>query len=326
MKRNTTIDLAKYIGSLLIIGIHTNLCADLNETVGFVIVDIICRLAVPFFVVSTGYFLVAQSDEDQRENITQLRRQGAKLIKLYFIWTILYLIFSIPLWIRNDWFSPWAFVDYAIGSVKNGSYYHLWYILSLIYAMPIIYILLPALKRNYLIPISVGLYAIMLLFYSYNWCLPERCVSLVNWLSYSFPLTAGVFLMVPLLLLGIRIRIGSILPIKMVIVGLAISFCGLCAESFWLRGNGHTKVSYIIFSYLTAFFLFQLLLNIPTDRKLFTKLARISVFVYCVHPMLIEILRNYVKSSITLYLGTALLSSLIGVGCVAIRRQWVNTE
>ena len=56
-RRNTTIDLAKYVASLLIIGIHTGLGADLNDTIGFVIVEIICRLAVPFFAVSTGFFL-----------------------------------------------------------------------------------------------------------------------------------------------------------------------------------------------------------------------------------------------------------------------------
>ena len=58
-QRNTTIDLAKFIASLLIIGIHANIGSDINDTLRFLVVDILCRLAVPFYAVSTGYFLAS---------------------------------------------------------------------------------------------------------------------------------------------------------------------------------------------------------------------------------------------------------------------------
>lgn len=322
--RNTTIDLAKYIASLLIIGIHANLCADFNDTLRFFIVDIICRLAVPFFAVGTGYFLASRWGGDQRVNRMLLLTQEKKQIRLYFVWSVIYLLYSIPSWIQQGWFSPWAFVDYSIGAVKDGSHYHLWYILSLIYALPILFFLVSACKNRILrlIPLSISLYAIMLLFYSYNYVLPNGGGKFYELLSISFPATAALFLILPMLLLGFCIRKTTVLSKRAAIIGFVLSFLALCTEAFFLRAAGYVKVSYIIFSYSTAYFLFQSLLNINSNRKLFTKLAEISVFIYCFHPMVVETVGQKTNNnSIISYLITVVISTLVGWGYTGIKKE-----
>ena len=57
-QRNAAIDLAKYIASIFIIGIHTGFFSDINQTLAFVFQNIIFRTAVPFFAVCTGFFLL----------------------------------------------------------------------------------------------------------------------------------------------------------------------------------------------------------------------------------------------------------------------------
>ena len=148
--RNYTIDLFKFISSILIIGIHTNLLIDINDTMNFAFVDIICRLAVPFFAVCSGYFL-SKSLAKNEFRAKPIKKQELKLIKLYALWTLLYLLYSIPTWIKTGWMSVGAFKDYALATVTQGCHYHLWYLISLIYALPLFYLCVRFIKNRKLL-------------------------------------------------------------------------------------------------------------------------------------------------------------------------------
>lgn len=57
MVRNQTIDIAKFLAALLVIAIHTSLFEDLDGQLYFLFNSVLCRLAVPFFAATTGYYL-----------------------------------------------------------------------------------------------------------------------------------------------------------------------------------------------------------------------------------------------------------------------------
>ena len=57
--------------------------------------------------------------EKTNSNLQLFIRQWKKVFVLYFIWTCLYLVFSIPFWIQTGWLSPMAFVDYAFATVTE---------------------------------------------------------------------------------------------------------------------------------------------------------------------------------------------------------------
>ena len=54
-QRNAAIDLAKYIASIFIIGIHTGFFSDINQTLAFVFQNIIFRTAVPFLLFARAF-------------------------------------------------------------------------------------------------------------------------------------------------------------------------------------------------------------------------------------------------------------------------------
>lgn len=322
--RNSTIDLGKYIAALFVVGIHTGLLKDINVTAGFIIVDIICRLAVPFFAICTGYFMgtkLALGEYKSVNNKIILLKQEKKLIYIYCVWTIVYLIFSLPMWIHTNWFSAWAFVDYIIGAILKGSHYQLWYLLGMIYALPILYLLLPILNCKRAISISILMYMIWLLYYSYQWCLPEKITQLLKLMSYLPALSAGIFLIIPLMLLGMKISRQPIIKLRNAFIYFMISFILLCTEAFWLKNSGYDKVSYLIFTYPTSYFLFECLLNIKTDEKVFCTLGKISLFVYCFHPILIETVGKVIDNSVVLYLITIVCVTLIGWGYMRIMQK-----
>ena len=49
------LDVAKFISALLVIAIHCAPFIEINETLNFVYVQIIARLAVPFFFMASGW-------------------------------------------------------------------------------------------------------------------------------------------------------------------------------------------------------------------------------------------------------------------------------
>ena len=204
-ERNHTADLFKYICAIAVIAIHTSPFSTINEGLDFFVVQILARLAVPFFAVCSGYFALGRLRD---ENISSPESRGAflqqwkKLILLYAVWTLLYLFLSIPRWIEIGWFSAWAFVDYGIAAVRSGSHYHLWYFLSLIYVWPLFYFCLRKIKRSYWIPGSIVLYLVEVVYYCYKIFLPEIVTKTFTVLSIWEGLTTGVFRLLPFLLMG----------------------------------------------------------------------------------------------------------------------------
>lgn len=84
-KQYSGIDVAKLICALMVIAIHTQPFSHhvwLDRGAG-----IITRLAVPFFFVTTGFFL-------DFSNTKKVMKYIVRLIVLYAIWTIIYLPFS----------------------------------------------------------------------------------------------------------------------------------------------------------------------------------------------------------------------------------------
>ena len=84
-KQYSGIDIAKLICAVMVIAIHTQPFSQ------YVWIDrgagVITRLAVPFFFVSTGFFL-------DFSDANKVRKYIIRLFALYAIWTIIYLPFS----------------------------------------------------------------------------------------------------------------------------------------------------------------------------------------------------------------------------------------
>lgn len=317
--RNSTVDIAKYLAALLVIGIHTALFSDLNDTLYFVVVQIICRVAVPFFAVCTGYFIGRNLAFREGGlvgvsfNTSEFIQRGKSIALLYFSWTCLYLVFSILFWIEIGWFSPMAFVDYAFASLTAGSHYHLWYLLYLLYSLPMVYLFLRWIPARCQWLLILVCWAIAVFSYTYKSLLPENILPSLGALKYfsMFPILP------PLILLGVQISKESKEKRQFYAFGFVISFACLIAEAFTLRHFGIEKVSYIICSLPTAYFLFHLILEISSSQnaekaKYAAPLGSISILVYCIHPMFIETVGKKIGSSVWSYLVVVLMSTATG--------------
>ena len=313
-KRNAAIDLAKYIASIMIVAIHTGLFSDVNATLNFVAVHIICRVAVPFFAVCTGYFLASRLEFGETllkscHNIEIFLKQWKKLVLMYAVWSVLYLFYSIPMWIEIGWFSPFAFVDYAVAAVTTGSHYHFWYLWGMIYILPIFYVLLRICRKKYWIYMIASLWLVKVVSYAYPRLVTEQLAILIQKIGV-------ITCLLPMLLMGALISVQKEKSLRFYAVGLILSVTGLAVEAFALRRLGQEAVSYIVFSLPVAYYLFCLITRLKTksNGKVSSYLGATSMFVYCVHPMLAELTEDVFKSSIIYFGVVAVGATALGCG------------
>ena len=63
----TGIDFFRLIAALLVITIHTSPLASSSETGDFVLTRVAARVAVPFFFMTSGFFLISRYSRDNSE-------------------------------------------------------------------------------------------------------------------------------------------------------------------------------------------------------------------------------------------------------------------
>lgn len=57
--RNTNVDLFKYIAAAMIVALHTTRTFGTDGAIGFFVINVFCRTAVPFFSVCSGFYLTS---------------------------------------------------------------------------------------------------------------------------------------------------------------------------------------------------------------------------------------------------------------------------
>lgn len=321
--RNEWIDLLKYVSALLIAAIHCNLFRDVSGTLYFAVVNVLCRFAVPFFAMCTGYFLAKweKKTDDSAASNRLLFRQEKKLVLLYAVWTIVYLLWSIPKWVRTGWFSAHAFLDYAVCAATKGAYVHLWYLLSLILALPLFWLCLKKCKPKQMLALAICLYAVKTIRYAYYIFLPPQAGEALA-LSDRFPaLFDAVFCILPLLLLGAYCSMESRrLSVRRMIIVAVSMLIFLISEKQMLVVLGRSSITYLFFALPLANYVFRAVLTINRpikNRTLVRTLGTASLFIYCVHPMFAELFAaspTYLRFTLT-----AVISTLLGLLYASLR-------
>ena len=158
-KEYAAIDIARYISALLVVCIHTYPFIDISETFNIFWLQTICRLAVPFFFVVSGFFFFKKQTEDENENRELLKKYVSRLLKLYIIWTIIYIPYTIWNYSTTGfaWYSIFAYIrDFFM----SGSYYHLWFLPALMIGMVLVCKMYEKKGLSFTLKASLALYII----------------------------------------------------------------------------------------------------------------------------------------------------------------------
>lgn len=143
-RQYNSIDLCKFIMAFAVVAIHTRPFADVKNVFFLNIYDIFVNLAVPFFFLASGYLLAVKMDYPygSEGDLHRIKKQLRAILRMYLTWSLLYAPLAIYHFISTGTPVMKALFLYVRGFIFVGEQYNswpLWYLLSTIYALFVIW-------------------------------------------------------------------------------------------------------------------------------------------------------------------------------------------
>lgn len=133
--RNNSIDLVKWMASLLVVSVHSDAFSDISPLMGHIINSVFGRMVVPFFACVTGYYLTEYSVEKPKMWLKNLK----SLFKYYVLLSVIYVAWDAVC----HHFSGMSVENIIYTVVKRfviyGTYYHLWFFPSMMVAVVVLH-------------------------------------------------------------------------------------------------------------------------------------------------------------------------------------------
>lgn len=286
------IDFFRITAAFLIIAIHTSPLSTYSETGDFIITRIVARVAVPFFLMTSGFFLISR----YRRNDDKLKSFVKKTALIYGVSILIY----IPLNIYNGYFKMDNLLPNIIKDIFfDGTVYHLWYLPAAIIGMIIAWYAVKrwGFKKAFLI--TLILYTVGLFGDSY-FGIAEKIPLLKGIYGSIFEVSDytrnGVFFAPVFLVLGGIIADKSIrISLKESIIGFAISFALMLCEGLLLNSlQLQRHDSMYIFLIPSMYFLFNAITFWRGKRSVCLRTS--ALVIYIIHPMMIVVVRLFAKT------------------------------
>lgn len=305
-KRYEGLDSFRIVCAVLVIMIHTQPFTCINDYVDLTITRIIARIAVPFFIMVTGFFVMpSEQNPHSPEKKLAFTRFIKKLLCYYLIAVVLYLPLNWYTGAFQEGFHP---VAIAKALFFEGTFYHLWYFPALLLGGTLVYLLSKKMSFGSLFFTSCLLYLIGLLGDSYYGMIAKSPIlssgydALFSFCSYT---RNGLFYVPLFLVLGILLRNLSdtkTLPSRTgSIIGTLFCMTWMIAEGLLLHTSDIPRHdSMYLFLPPLMYFLFSLLLRIPVAGNAY--LRQLTLPVYILHPLMIVVVRLIGKLTHTEFL------------------------
>ena len=282
-KKYNSIDLCKIIMALFVIAIHTHPLENCSSPAVLTIYEQLAQMAVPLFFLSSGYLLAVKyssfSDSDQNIHITF--RYLCRIVKMYILWSIAYMHMAVFSYWRDSMPVSRSILHYIRGFLLIGENYnswHLWYLLSTIYALILVIILFRLKQKPGMWMAAIGSVCLLSLFMT-EIAESEEAISgplqiiqsLINATTKDGRILQGAFF----------IPIGILLAGKSVSLRkYTIFFAGSFFANFFIDNSAISNL--LIFSSSVALFGVVLRINLK-DRAIYAVLRKLSTDVYLIH-------------------------------------------
>lgn len=285
IRNNNCIDLTRFICAILVLGVHFISDYGYNN-INFILSQGIGRVAVPFFFITSGYFLANKSGDT-----IKIQNYLFKIIRIYILWSVLYFPYEIYMWKLNSENIMLDILIYIKKFFLIGSFIHLWYLLAVIIAVIIIEALLKKFSIDKIIVIGFSLYILGVLGDGYynvlvNTPLIKRIYDL--YLSLLETTRNGLFFGLFFISLGYFINIKRVVIKKSIsLVCLIISLFCMIIEIYFMKNNNLMLDYNMYISIIPAtFFLFNLVKEIQLkDNTIYPMLRNMSVTVFLIQFM-----------------------------------------
>lgn len=285
--RNASIDIFRIICALMVVAIHTGPLLELGYNWWYFAVQIMPRIAVPFFFCVFGYYYIGSLLKGD----FKLGKTMKRLLFTYGLWSIIYYSMDLKN-IINGSVSLSGFLANCLRQfLIYGSREHFWFFPALFFSIITATIFAKFGKLSYLAGISIIVYILGLLgcsYYGIGNSLPLITV-FVNYSQYDL-IRRIVLMALPFFMMGYYLQKINLEKIKnkTCIVKEVIYAAGFLAEIIMVNRMEIQKNIYLtIFLYLLLFNTMVLLLKNPCEQygKAASVTRDLSNFMYYSHPL-----------------------------------------
>lgn len=304
------LDAFRIVAALLVVAIHTSplssfrdsfpLVAQLPWDADFFLTRVLARIAVPFFFMVTGQFVLTDFLYGKRKDTARLWQYLGKIGVLYGIAILLYL----PIGIYAGNYQNLNAGSAAKLLLFDGTFYHLWYFPACITGVLLVFLLSRFLSPRGTLFLSGILYCLGLLGDSY-FGLVTGIPVLSDLYEFSFHIcsyTRNGFFFAPLFLVlgavaGKKASDRRDLPVIRKYpwyLGLALSFLFMTIEAFTLKYFQLMRHDSMYLGLIpTMIFLYRILL--AGNRKSSRLCRSTATWIYILHPAMIVVVRGVAK-------------------------------
>ncbi len=330
MLNNQGVDSMRFIAVFFVVLIHSGLFlyADRQEYAVYYALGVqlnqIARFAVPFFFVISGYFWGVKLQSNAKIN-TLAKQRVTRLFKILFAWNLVYILpynffdylnYGVIETLKSAMGNVYYLVSHPLIILTQGSREHLWFLYSLSICFVVSAIALRFSNMSFLLAISVALFGFGLMGGAYQ--------------------NTGIGIDI-----GINTRNGPFFGLIFFVLGMILSqlnnktrlfkhsgfifICGVALQSFEMHYLHKYHDADLLQDYVfSTLFIglsaatFALRQNTLLTKKLISKLGRLSLGVYLVHPIILDYFReiervfsSYIIWSLVTLTLTFLFSSVI---------------
>lgn len=291
--RLATIDVGRYISVLAVILIHTASSAHfavLGDAYAEVsplgaLTDELCRFAVPYFFITSGFFLARGQTA-----LSSAWRVIRRIAPIYIFWTLIFLI------CHPEAYKYLGLPSFYVRLLFTGGIApHLWFLTSLMLNMVLVIVLDRWIRPNLLLAVAAVLYLAGLALSAYHVQIFGTEASItMNRIARDAPFFGFIFV-----LIGFRIRQSGWVPpmslsLTILVMGAAaelVEFYGLAAVMGIARDRDYL-FSTLVFG-IGAFLTALSFSRIAKPTKFLSYVAYLGTFslgIYALHPLIVEAL------------------------------------
>lgn len=287
MLQKMNLDKVRFILSFFVIAIHISPFIQINPEFDFFFTRVLSRIAVPLYLMITGYYILEKS----LSNREYLIQYTIKILKLYGRCILLYLPINVYM---HSFDAGW--IAFLQDVLIDGTMYHLWYFPALILGIWLVYFLIRTLNQKYTGLIVSLLYFIGLFGDSYYGVsqMSSLLVNLYSQIWKVFDYTRNGLFFTPIFLyLGYYVKLNKN-KLKDHSVFPFLCFLGMSIEGLLLhRLDLQRHDSMYLFLVPFVYFLFRYFMTVnQTENK---RLRSMATSIYIIHPLIIVIVRFIFK-------------------------------
>lgn len=338
-KNYGALDYFRLVAAFMIVAIHTSPLKSFNEVADFLVTYCMGRVAVPFFLMVTGFFVLAPYQKSLRRPLHVREHAASKVKKFLKKTTMLYgvaILLYLPVMVyAKQWGNSLG--EWLKDIFFDGTFYHLWYLPAALMGC-LLLVGMMRLCSPLAISCSVSLLYVVGTVGDSYYLLASQAPAIKAVYEGIFVVSSytrnGVFFAPVFLWMGVLAANGKLeLPARKAAVGFGVSMAGMLAEGMLTWAMGWQKHNSMYFLLLPVmFFLFEWLLAAEADAPAI--LRDVSMCIYIVHPICIILVRGaagalkleklLVGQSLVHYLAVCMASAAISFAMAEGMQLWKN--